>query len=131
VAGFEPRAHSIKADLTQLKEARDFAERAAAEFGFDSCGRHQVKLAMSEAITNAIEHGSNSASDIVRITVAAQCGALVFEVADSGRFAPRVMRGGAIAEGGRGLEFMRVMMDEVEVRPTRGGTLLRLTKRAD
>jgi anti-sigma regulatory factor (Ser/Thr protein kinase) len=117
--------------LTQLKEARDFAERAAAEFGFDSCGRYQVKLALSEAITNAIEHGSNSASDIVRITVVAEGGALVFEVADSGRFVPRAIRGVAIPERGRGLEFMRLMMDEVDVRPTRGGTQLRLTKRVD
>jgi anti-sigma regulatory factor (Ser/Thr protein kinase) len=32
-------------------------------------------------------------------------------------------------EGGRGLEFMRVLMDEVDLRPGRQGTLLRLAKR--
>jgi anti-sigma regulatory factor (Ser/Thr protein kinase) len=129
MVAFEPREHSIRADFDRLKEARDFAERAAAEFGFDTDGCYQVKLAVSEAISNAIQHGSSSAADVVRIAVTEEAGALVFEVADSGRFVPRVTRGGTMPEGGRGLEFMRLMMDEVDVRPTREGTLLRLTKR--
>ena len=115
--------------MTRLKEARDFAERAAAEFGFDSDGRYQVKLALSEAITNAIQHGSRSPRDVVRIAATVEGGALVFEVADSGRFVPRVERGGAMPESGRGLEFMRLMMDEVDVRASADGTLLRLAKR--
>lgn len=53
----------------------------------------------------------------------------MFEVADNGRFVPRVERRGAMPESGRGLEFMRLMMDEVDVRSTSDGTLLRLTKR--
>jgi anti-sigma regulatory factor (Ser/Thr protein kinase) len=126
---FEAREHSFRADLTNLKEARDFAERAAADFGFDSDGRYQVKLALSEAITNAIQHGSSSPFEHVRIGIAKQAGALVFEVADNGRFVPRVERRGAMPESGRGLEFMRLMMDEVDVRSTSEGTLLRLTKR--
>ena len=126
---FEAREHSFRADLTNLKEARDFAERAAADFGFDSDGCYQVKLALSEAITNAIQHGSSSPFEHVRIGIAKQAGALVFEVADNGRFVPRVERRGAMPESGRGLEFMRLMMDEVDVRSTSEGTLLRLTKR--
>lgn len=129
MVGFEARVHSINADLTHLKEARDFAEQAAAEFGFDSDGRYQVKLALSEAITNAIQHGSSSPSDIVRIVVAEESGSLVFEVADNGRFVPRVERRGTMPESGRGLEFMRLMMDDVDVRPSPDGTLLRLGKR--
>lgn len=129
MVGFEARVHSINADLTHLKEARDFAEQAAAEFGFDSDGRYQVKLALSEAITNAIQHGSSSPSDIVRIVVAEESGSLVFEVADNGRFVPRVERRGTMPESGRGLEFMRLMMDDVDVRASPDGTLLRLAKR--
>lgn len=129
MARFEAREYSINADLTHLKEARDFAERAAAEFGFDSDGRYQVKLALSEAITNAIQHGSSSTTEIVRVVVAEEAGALVFEVADSGRFVPRVERRGSMPESGRGLEFMRLMMDEVDVRSSPHGTCLRLAKR--
>ncbi|MGH2763604.1 MAG: ATP-binding protein [Thermoleophilaceae bacterium] len=126
---FRPREHSMRADLGRLKEARDFADRAAAEFGFDEDARYQVRLALSEAVTNAIQHGSSSPDDPVRIVVAEESGALVFEVVDTGRFVPRVTRRGTMPESGRGLEFMRLMMDEVDLRPGIGGTLLRLAKR--
>jgi anti-sigma regulatory factor (Ser/Thr protein kinase) len=88
-----------------------------------------VKLAMSEAVTNAIQHGSSSPTDEIKIVVAAEGGALVFEVLDTGRFVPRVLRRGELSESGRGLEFMRVLMDEVDLRPGRGGTLMRFVKR--
>jgi len=125
---FEPREHAIRADVGRLKEARDFADRAAAEFGLDTDARYQVKLAMSEAVTNAIQHGSSSSDDTIHIAIDAQGDALVFEVLDSGQFRPRVRRG-AMPESGRGLEFMRLMMDEVDLRMARGGTLLRFAKR--
>ena len=51
--------------------------------------------------------------------VTEESGALVFEVLDTGRFVPRVMRRGDMPESGRGLEFMRLMMDEVDLRPGR------------
>ncbi len=126
---FRPREHSMRADLDRLKEARDFAEEAAAAFGFSSHARYEVKLAVSEAVTNAIQHGSRSSDDPIRIVVAEESGALVFEVLDTGSFVPRVVRRGNLPEGGRGLEFMRVLMDEVDLRPGRGGTLLRMAKR--
>ena len=70
MVSFKPREHAIRADLGLLKEARDFAERVAAEFGFNEDARYQVKLAMSEAVTNAIQHGSSSSSDPIRILAA-------------------------------------------------------------
>jgi anti-sigma regulatory factor (Ser/Thr protein kinase) len=126
---FSPREHSIRADLDRLKEARDFAARAAAEFGLGAEALYDVKLAVSEAVTNAIRHGSRSPDDSVRIVATEESGALVFEVLDSGTFVPRVVRRGDLPEGGRGLEFMRVLMDEVDLRPGRQGTLLRMAKR--
>jgi anti-sigma regulatory factor (Ser/Thr protein kinase) len=131
VVTFEPREHQISADLGRVKEARDFAARVAGEFGFDADGRYEVKLAVSEAVTNAIQHGSSSRRDRVRIVATEEAGALVFEVLDSGRFVPRVIRGGDMAESGRGLEFMRLMMDEVDLRAGLEGTRLRLSKRLD
>ena len=126
---FRRREHSIRADLARLKEARDFAERAAIEFGMPSDACYQVKLALSEAVTNAIQHGSSSPDDPVRIFIAEEPGALVFEVLDTGRFVPRVSRRGDMPESGRGLEFMRLVMDEVELFPGERGTRLRLVKR--
>ena len=129
MASFSPREHSMSADLHRLKEARDFADHAAAAFGFGADARYEVKLALSEAVTNAIQHGSRSPADPVRIRATEESGALVFEVHDTGNFVPRVMRRGELPESGRGLEFMRVLMDEVDLRTGRGGTLLRMAKR--
>jgi len=119
----------MNADVHRLKEARDFAQSAAADFGFDSDACYDVKLALSEAVSNAIQHGSSSPDDPVTILATEQAGALVFEVQDTGRFVPRVRRRGDMPESGRGLEFMRVLMDEVDLRAGNSGTLLRLAKR--
>jgi anti-sigma regulatory factor (Ser/Thr protein kinase) len=129
MAHFQPREHSMQADLGLLKEARDFAARAAQDFGLGEGACYDVKVAMSEAVTNAIQHGSSSPQDPIRIAIMAEGHALVFEVLDTGRFRPRVMRRGELSESGRGLEFMRVLMDEVDLRPSKGGTLIRFIKR--
>jgi anti-sigma regulatory factor (Ser/Thr protein kinase) len=126
---FGRREHSISADLARLKEARDFGERAAVELGLPSDVCYQIKLALSEAVTNAIQHGSSSPRDPVRIVVTEEPGALAFEVVDTGRFVPRVTRRGDMPESGRGLEFMRLLMDEVDLYPGDDGTRLRLVKR--
>jgi stage II sporulation protein AB (anti-sigma F factor) len=126
---FGRREHSIRADLARLKEARDFAERAAIAFGLSSEACYQVKLAVSEAVTNAIQHGSDSPDAPVRLEISEQPGALVIEVIDTGRFVPRVTRRGEMPESGRGLEFMGLMMDEVDLDPGAAGTRLRMVKR--
>ena len=99
------------------------------EFGLPSDCCYQVKLALSEAVTNAIQHGSSSPDDPVRIFISEEPGSLVFEVVDTGRFVPRVSRRGDMPESGRGLEFMRLMMDQVDLHPGEHGTRLRLVKR--
>ena len=82
---------------------------------------------MSEAVTNAILHGSSSSfGRDPHHWSREESGALVFEVVDTGRFRPRVRRRGDLPESGRGLEFMRLLMDEVDLRPGADGTLLRL-----
>jgi anti-sigma regulatory factor (Ser/Thr protein kinase) len=129
MATFEPRDHSISADVGRLKEARDFAEHAAADFGLGEEACYHVKLAMSEAVTNAIQHGSASPHDEIHILALEEAGALVFEVIDTGRFRPRVVRRGELPESGRGLDFVRRLMDEVDLRQTADGTRLRFAKR--
>ena len=129
MVSFHPREHSMRADLHRLKEARDFADDAAADFGFGADARYEVKLAVSEAVTNAIQHGSRSPDDPIRILASEESGALVFEVLDTGRFRPRVRRRGELTESGRGLEFMRLLMDEVDLRSGDSGTLMRFAKR--
>jgi anti-sigma regulatory factor (Ser/Thr protein kinase) len=126
---FDSREHQLSADLGRVKEARDFADRAALDFGFTADERYQLKLSMSEAVTNAIQHGSSSDGDPIWLSAVAEGDALAFYVRDTGRFVPRVRRGGELPESGRGLEFMRRLMDEVDLRPGAEGTLVRFAKR--
>jgi anti-sigma regulatory factor (Ser/Thr protein kinase) len=126
---FSDREHELPADLARVKEARDFADRAALDFGFDLDERYQLKLSMSEAVTNAIQHGSSSEADRIWLAAVAEGDALAFYVRDTGRFVPRVTRGAELPESGRGLEFMRRLMDEVDLRPGSDGTEVRFAKR--
>jgi anti-sigma regulatory factor (Ser/Thr protein kinase) len=128
-AVFEARESSIPADLAHLREAREFAAQAAVEFGFAEDTIYAIKLAMSEAVANAVQHGSDSPADAVEMSVVAEGDGLVFVVRDSGRFRPRVKRGGPLPDRGRGLEFMGALMDDVDLRATPNGTVLRFSKR--
>ena len=128
---FDKRDQRLTAELGRVKEARDFADRCAAEFGFGAEERYQLKLSMSEAVTNAIQHGSSSESDPIWVSAVVEGDALVFYVRDTGRFVPRVTRGGELPVSGRGLEFVRQMTDEMDLRPGPDGTELRFAKRKE
>jgi anti-sigma regulatory factor (Ser/Thr protein kinase) len=100
----------------------------APDFGLRDDGCFQVKLAMSEAVTNAILHGSDSVRATVEITVRAETSRLVFEVSDEGRDPATVDPIERLDDGGRGLELVSMVMDEVQMTRRDGGTLLRFVK---
>ena len=120
---------TIDARPERLGEARDWAQRAAAEAGLDEADCYQVKLAISEAVANAIQHGSRSDGDCIRIGAFESDGSLVFEVRDSGTFVEPMSRATTEDESGRGLELLTLMMDEVHITSTGEGSLLRFAKR--
>lgn len=128
---FEVRAITIEADPGRLQEARDWAMEAAVDAGLAEADCYQVKLAMSEAVANAIKHGSSGVTDHITIEAYREDGSLVFEVRDTGEFrmAPPRPRAGIEDEGGRGLELLAVMMDEVRLTSIGEGTRLRFAKR--
>ena len=128
--GFNQRAVSMRADLRQLRNARGFAEAAVSDFGLDRDAVYRAKLAVSEAVANAVLHGSSSARDDIRVCALEECGALVFYVKDTGKFVSPEPDPDELPERGRGLQFMNHVMDEVEIRPGRDGTLVRLALRA-
>ena len=119
----------LKAEPGQLSTARRFVDAAAARFGLEDQERHDFTFAVNEAVTNAIEHGCPSPDGKIRLHVAAQDGALVFEVEDHGTFTPRPSAIDSLNERGRGLALMAATMDEVDVRRGSTGTLVRLCKR--
>ena len=119
----------LKAEPCQLATARRFVDAAAAGFGLEDQERYEVTFAVNEAVSNAIEHGRPSPSGKIRLHVAAQDGALVFEVEDHGTFRPSPPAIDPLHERGRGLAFMAATMDEVDVRRGESGTVVRLCKR--
>lgn len=119
----------LKPDPRQLATARRFVDAAAARFGLHDQERYEFTFAVNEAVSNAIEHGRPSPDGKVRLHVAEEDGALVFEVEDHGTFAPGAPSVDRFPERGRGLAFMAAMMDEVDVRRGSNGTVVRLCKR--
>ena len=128
--GGDRRALSIPARLERLAEVREFVDHAASAAGFAEAERYEVKLALNEAVTNAIRHGSESPDDRVEILVSEHDGQLDLSVADSGVFVHRFELRRQLAEGGRGLAFIAELMDGLEVCPEYEGPTIRFSKRS-
>lgn len=93
-----------------------------------------LKLAVTEACTNVIQHaygGAGTGSIVVRFS--GESGTIAIEVEDSGSgFEPGASPGGAGRNGsgnGMGLMIIQVLTDELEIASTGAGTRLRLVKR--
>jgi anti-sigma regulatory factor (Ser/Thr protein kinase) len=128
---FAERDLSIDADLGRLREAREWAEEAAREFGFGPDQCYQVKLAMSEAVANAIQHGSASPEDPIHISAQSRDDDLIFEVRDTGVYVEPDEPLDEMAERGRGLVVVSLVMDEVDLKPGEDGSVLRFVKRLE
>lgn len=126
---FERRAMQIEANPERLAEARQWGYEAAADAGLGEPDCYQVKLALSEAVANAIQHGSSAVGDTIGIDAFEDDGSLIFEVRDGGTFVAPLQPATIDDESGRGLELLTLMMDEVHITSTAEGSLLRFAKR--
>ena len=122
---------TLTAELSRLPDARNWADAAAEAFGFDEMVRYQIKMAVSEGVANAVEHGSGSASDEIHLSAVGEGEALAFYIRDTGQFVPRIQPRGDMPERGRGLAFLGQLMDEVDIKPSPSGTVLRFCKRLE
>lgn len=119
----------IRADPSTLAEARAFADEAATALGFPDELRFQFTLAAHEAVANAIEHGAPCEGGKIELSVEEVGDTLHFSVRDCGSFLPNLDEPEALPERGRGLAFIAVLMDEVDLKPTRNSTIVRISKR--
>jgi serine/threonine-protein kinase RsbW len=94
-------------------------------FGLAAADRGDVVLAVSEALANAVEHGSAGRGDRPIVVVAsAEPAAVSVVVRDHGEWrepAPSTVRG-------RGLGIMRDLMDDVVIERHQDGTVVRLCR---
>jgi serine/threonine-protein kinase RsbW len=114
-----------------------FVGDVAASAGFDADSAQDVQIAVHEAVTNAIVHGNGrDESRRVRVQVAVSPAGLEVLVQDQGRgFDPGDVPDPLASENlckscGRGILFMRSLMDEVRFqRAADRGTQVILLKR--
>ena len=122
----------MAADVNMLGGVREQVCQFVTPLGFPEAALFDIKVALGEALANAVRHGSPfGASGVVRIEVAAYPDRVVIEVNDSGPgFDGEAERSNDVyASGGRGIMFMRALMDRVEFeKPGSGGTIVRLVK---
>jgi serine/threonine-protein kinase RsbW len=92
-----------------------------------------IRLAVGEAASNAVRHGCGGNEDLkVKVECSTDGHTLVVEISDPGPgFDPDavpVPRAGELQEGGMGIHFMRLTMDEVTYHFNGNGTKVRLVK---
>jgi anti-sigma regulatory factor (Ser/Thr protein kinase) len=119
----------LPAEPTELAETRRLADEAAASYGLAEPERFEFALAVNEAVSNAIEHGSPSPEGTIRLSFAEVKDALVFSVQDYGEFTPQAKMYDEPASRGRGLALMATMVEELGLCRGSTGTLVQLTKR--
>jgi serine/threonine-protein kinase RsbW len=109
-------------------ELRAAIDRVADECRLADTDRFDLKLAATEAVTNALRDAPED--DVVDVTLA--CGEAAVDIEVGPRRSASPVRGagawGPDAEGGRGIPIMIALVDEVEFKRTGAGTRVRIRK---
>lgn len=126
------RTLMMEADVSALGGMREQVCELIQPLGFADSAVFDIRVALGEALANAVRHGSpddNSAQ--VQVVVIAYSDRVTLEVIDGGTGFDGTppQSNDVYAPGGRGITFMRALMDRVEFEtPPSGGTLVRLVK---
>lgn len=121
------------AAVDRMSEVRTRVVEWVRPLGMPETGLFDLKVAVGEALANAVRHGSPSGGqDVVAVDVTAFDDRVEVLISDHGHgFDGAATCGDDVyASGGRGVMFMRALTDRVEFRPCDGGgTTVRLIKR--
>ena len=133
---------TVKLDIASRYEMLEMVQtvllRVTEAAGFDEETAHYMSVAVRESVVNAIKHGhQGDESKRVTVTLTADGDGVEVRVQDQGPgFDPSSVPDPLAEENllkadGRGIFFMRRFMDEVAYSfPPRGGTVVKMTKRA-
>src|SRR3990172_5179017 len=113
-----------------LAVIRQEVEDLANNCGFSENDIYQMKVAVSEAAANAIEHGSPlGEKSSIHLMIECDGDKIVIEIADEGVFKARLpVTDGRPSHRGRGIFLMTALMDEVNITEGLTGTRVRLVK---
>jgi EAL domain-containing protein (putative c-di-GMP-specific phosphodiesterase class I)/anti-sigma regulatory factor (Ser/Thr protein kinase) len=118
---------SVSSDPGGLDRARELIQETAAQLGFDENAIWEMKLAATEALTNAIDHGPQGGGEGVHLRLAQDNGDMLLEV--WGGSERETSSNGDASSRGRGIAVMTALMDNVELVRNADETLIRLAKR--
>jgi anti-sigma regulatory factor (Ser/Thr protein kinase) len=112
--------------LDQLPLIRQFVEETASAVPLGSSGTFDLKVAVSEASANAIEHGLGDGD--LEVSAKHGHGRLTITVCPPGGFRPRIDGDPARSHRGMGFPLMLALINELTVtRPRHGGTRVKLS----
>lgn len=118
------RSLDMVADVGELAGVRDRVHQMLGTLDFSESALFDIKVAVGEALANAIRHGSPSDGQAsIQVTVTAYSDRIAVRVTDSGSGfdGDHVCSDDLYAVGGRGVMFMRALMDQVSFCPLEGG----------
>lgn len=122
----------VPPDVDQLSRMREKVADYLKPLNIPDATLFDIKVALGEALANAIRHGSPSEGEHkIQAEVVAFEDRVVLEISDNGEGfdGVPVTSDDLYAPGGRGVMFMTALMDRVEYHQSSlGGTLVRLTK---
>jgi PAS domain S-box-containing protein len=113
-----PLSLELESDPSQLAVLRGELRPWLRAHGLEEQEIHDVVVAVGEAASNAIEHPRDVQADVFRVEASVSGGELVIRVSDSGRWREQVESG----RRGRGLSFMRSLMEDVQIVENDAGT---------
>lgn len=118
------RSLDMAADVRELASVRDEVYRMVGALDFADSALFDIKVAVGEALANAIRHGSPSDGAAgIHVDVTAYSDRVTVRVTDSGSGfdGDHACSDDLYAVGGRGVMFMRALMDQVSFCPLEGG----------
>ncbi len=125
------RELQMAASVDNLAAVREEVCRLIDPLSFPESTLFDIRVALGEALANAVRHGAEGPTSTVRVLVRAFDDKIVIEVTDDGRGfdGSHMCSDDLYASGGRGVMFMRALMDQVIFsRSDSGGTVVTLVK---
>lgn len=120
VVSFEP-------SFSELDAVRAMVEARAEEAGMGESDIWDVRVAATEALSNAIEHAPLAKDGLIHLRITQEQGELLLEITGGGN--PEGTPRHADPNRGRGIGIMTALMDEVEMKHDEGAGVTRLSKK--
>ena len=115
----------LRPDPAELSRMRQFIRRRALQHGLDDSEAFKAQLVATEAVTNAMRHGTPTGGKPISVTCVWRHDGLTIEVGDRGRFRHRE-KSLPDATSGRGLGLIERFTRQFDLETSDDGTNLRM-----